>query len=161
MTQSLDNVNHSPRGPRTPRDDDDVLELMHRLMHLYRAQQYQALRGGPHDITHMESKVLSFFGRHARATQSDLAAHSGRDKAQLARLVKGLRERGLLDGEADPEDRRNLRLQLTEAGRAVLARLHRQGRQLAARAVTGLDAAEQMQLLALLRRVQANLERAG
>ncbi len=41
---------------------------------------------------------------------------------QLARLIKGLRDRGLLDGEADPSDRRNTRLTLTDAGQAVITR---------------------------------------
>jgi hypothetical protein len=36
----------------------------------------------------MEGKVLGFFARHPGATQRDLAQHSGRDKAQLARLIK-------------------------------------------------------------------------
>lgn len=166
MRKSLDNVNHSPaagRGepPRAPRDEDDVLELVHQLMHLYRARQYQVLRDGPHDVTHMESKVLGFFGRRPGATQSELAESSGRDKAQLARLIKGLRERGLLDGEPDAQDRRQVRLRLTEAGRLVIDQLRQQAQELAERAVTGMDAAEQAQLRGLLLRVHANLERRG
>src|SRR5215469_14992448 len=86
--------------------DDDVLELIHTVMHQYRARQYRLLKEGPHDITHMDGKVLGFFNRHPGATQSDLAQHSGRDKAQLARLIKGLRERELLRAEADEHDRR-------------------------------------------------------
>ena len=108
MRNKVDIVNRSAELA-----DDDVLELVHAVMHDYRSLQYRALRDGPHDITHMDSKVLAFFGRHPGATQSDLAQHSGRDKAQLARLIKGLREQGLLDGVADAADRRNLRLTLT------------------------------------------------
>ena len=142
---------------RTP-SDDDVLELVHTVMHQYRSQQYRVLRDGPHDITHMDSKVLGYFGRHPGATQSDLAQHSGRDKAQLARLVKGLRERGLLDGEADPADRRNVRLSLTAEGHAVQRALQQQAKRLSTKAVNGLDVAERRQLLELLQRVSANLD---
>ncbi|QPF71986.1 MarR family transcriptional regulator [Roseateles sp. DAIF2] len=163
MRKPVDNVNHLPdrvKGRAPPaRDEDDVLELVHIVMHQYRSQQYQALRDGPHDITHMESKVLGYFDRHPGATQSQLAGDTGRDKAQLARLIKGLRERGLLDGEPDPDDRRNVRLQATEAGRAVLGHLRQQARRLSAKAVAGLPAAEREQLLALLRRVRANLDK--
>lgn len=148
----MDNVNHSSDP------EEDVLELVHRVMHQVRSQQYQVLRDGPHDITHMESKVLGYFGRHPGATQSDLARDTGRDKAQLARLIKGLRERELLAGEADAADRRNVRMSLTPAGRAVLAGLRQQGRRLAVKAVAGMDAGEQAQLLALLQRVSANLD---
>lgn len=148
----MDKVNH----PRE-RADDEVMELVHRVMHQYRSEQYQVLRGGPSDITHMEGKVLAYVGRHRGATQSDLARDSGRDKAQLARLIKALRERGLLQAEPDPEDRRNLRLALTEAGEDVLRLLRQQTRRLASKAVNGFDAAERAQLVALLRRVSANL----
>lgn len=44
----------------TARPSDDVIESIHAIMHLYRSRQYRALRGGPHDITHMENKALGF-----------------------------------------------------------------------------------------------------
>jgi DNA-binding MarR family transcriptional regulator len=156
MGKQDDNVNH--QGKATPRMEDDVLELIHTVMHQYRGQQYQVLRDGPHDITHMESKVLGYFGRHPGATQSELSQHSGRDKAQLARLIKGLRERGLLDAQADAADRRSVTLSLTADGQAVLCTLQQQARKLNARAVAGFSAAEQRQLLALLQRVTDNLD---
>ena len=150
MRKSDDNVNQSGQAP-------EILELVHSVMHQYRSLQYQVLRDGPHDVTHMESKVLGYFGRHAGATQSTLAQHSGRDKAQLARLIKALRERGLLDGAEDAADRRTVSLSLTTAGRAVLATLQQQSKRLEASAVAGLSAAERQQLAQLLQRVQANL----
>lgn len=160
MPKSVDSVNQSP-APAERAPENDVLDLIHTVMHQYRSQQYRALRDGPHDITHMDSKVLGFFGRRAGATQSDLVAHTGRDKAQLARLIKGLRERGLLAAEADESDRRNVRLSLTAEGHAVQRALQRQARRLSASAVAGLNAGEQAQLVALLRRVRDNLDAKG
>jgi DNA-binding MarR family transcriptional regulator len=156
MGKQDDNVNHQDKA--VPRVEDDVLELIHTVMHQYRGQQYQVLRDGPHDITHMESKVLGYFGRHPGATQSELSQHSGRDKAQLARLIKGLRERGLLDAQADEADRRSVALSLTPDGQAVLRTLQQQARKLNARAVSGFSTTEQRQLLALLQRVTDNLD---
>jgi len=153
MRKSLDKVNHSDTRPQ-----DEMLELIHTVMHQYRSQQYQVLREGGHDITHMEKKVLGYVAHHPDATQSDMARDSGRDKAQLARLIKGLRERGLLDSQPDAADRRNLRLSLTTDGRSVLRTLDQQSRRLATQAVAGMSAAEQRQLLALLQRVKANLD---
>lgn len=152
MRKSIDNVNQSASTT-----DDGVLEIVHQVMHQYRAQQFRVLRDGPHDITHMDSKVLGYFGRHPGATQSDLAQHSGRDKAQLARLIKGLRDRGLLDGEPDPADRRNTRLSLTAAGQSVRKALQQQAKRLNATAVAGMAAAERAQLTQLLLRVSQNL----
>src|SRR3954468_12436195 len=114
IPKSDDNVNQK-------RDThlDGVLDLIHTIMHQFRSQQFQALREDSYDLTPMESRVLGFFERHPGGTQSDLARHSGRDKAQVTRLIAGLRERGLLQGEADAADRRNTRLSLTATGLAA------------------------------------------
>lgn len=153
MRKSVDKVN-SKGIPA----DEAVLELVHAVMHQFRSQQYRALEGVEDGLTHMEGKVLGFFARHAGATQSELAQHSGRDKAQLARLIKGLRERGLLSAEADDVDRRNVRLQLTDEGQAMLRTLRQQGRKLEARAVAGLSADQRRRLVELLLHVKRNLE---
>ncbi|MDB5753000.1 MAG: MarR family transcriptional regulator [Ramlibacter sp.] len=135
----------------------DLLELVHAVMHQVRARQQLALRDGV-PLTPMEARVLRFFGRHPGCTQSDLAQHSGRDKAQLARLITGLRERGLLAGQADPADRRNLRLRLTDEGEALTRVLRQSLRKLGAQAAAGLSLAEREQLTALLQRVHGNLK---
>ena len=149
MSKQVDNVNH--RGDAA---DDDVMELVHALMHRFRSLQYHGLR----EVTHMESKVLGFFARHPGGTQSDLVQHSGRDKAQVARLIKGLRERGLLQAEADDNDRRNLRLTLTNEGEAVQRQLQQQARRLRAAAIAGLDSAKHRELVDLLKHLKRNLD---
>ncbi len=154
MRESVDKVNRLGRHHPT---DDEVLELVHQVMHQFRSRLFQALRQGQHELTHMESKVLGFYAHRPGATQSDLVQHTGRDKAQLARLIKGLRERGLLQGEADAADRRNVRLQLTAEGQAIQRALRAQAKALEAQAVVGLAEEEKARLLALLRRVQDNL----
>lgn len=136
----------------------DVLEAVHAVMHAFRARQYRVLRNGPHELTHMEGKVLGYFARHPGGTQSDLAAHSGRDKGQLARLIGGLKERGLLQAQVDASDRRAVRLQLTAEGASVQQALHRRSRRLAATAVAGLSVEEQRQLLALLDKVRVQID---
>lgn len=138
-----------------------VVESIHSVMHLFRAQQYRALRDGPHDLTQMEARVLGFFSRRIGATLSDLVSHTGRDKGQLARLISSLRERGLLEGKADEEDRRSLRLYLTRDGAAIHRTLHRQRQRLSSLAVEGLTAVEREQLLAVLAKVRVNLEKAS
>nr|WP_229416247.1 MarR family transcriptional regulator [Massilia sp. PDC64] len=135
-----------------------MLERVHAIMHLYRSAQQRSLRAGPHDLAHMEIKVLGFFARRPGATQSDLAAHSGRDKAQLARLIRGLRDRGLLDATADETDKRSTRLALSEAGKEMFAALHRHDGALAETALEGISETERATLLDLLERVRANLE---
>ncbi|WP_229411048.1 MULTISPECIES: MarR family winged helix-turn-helix transcriptional regulator [unclassified Massilia] len=131
---------------------------MHAIMHLYRSAQQRSLRDGPNDLAHMEVKALGFFARHPGATQSELVAHSGRDKAQVARQIRALRERGLLDVQADELDRRSSRLSLSSEGRAVHAALHRNDGRLKEAALDGFTEEEKGALLDLLGRVRANLQ---
>jgi len=151
MRRSVDLVKHGDAA-------DDVLEAVHAVMHLYRSRQFRLLREGEHGVTHMESRALGFFARHPGATLSEFVAHAGRDKGQLARLVSGLRERGLLEARVDAADRRNQRLHLTPEGEQAQQVLKRQARKVAALAVRGIGEEEREQLVALLARVRANLE---
>ena len=143
MRKQVDNVNHMDSASAPPAATmasaaEAVIDLVHGVMHQFRSRQYAVLRDNAHAVTHMDSKVMGFFARRPGATLSDLATHSRRDKAQLARLVKGLRERGLLVGEADAVDRRNVHLRLSEAGQAVQRALHDEAHALNMRAVAGL-----------------------
>lgn len=153
MQKEVDRVNQIP-GNRA----DDPLETMHAIVHLYRSRQLRGVRSGPHELAHMEMKALGYFARHPGATQSDLVAHSGRDKAQVARLIRALREAHLLEATADEQDRRSTRLKLSAAGHEVFASLHRQGAALGAKALAGLSEDEQHTLVDLLERVRSNLE---
>jgi DNA-binding MarR family transcriptional regulator len=139
--------------------DEDVFEAVHAVMHLYRAAQYRGVNAGADELTHLEGKVLGFFAAHPGATQKDLSVRTGRDKGQLARLIGGLRDRGLLEATPDESDRRNLRLTLTAEGRRLEQVLLRRSTRLSEQAVATLDTAERRQLVALLRKVQDNLRK--
>ena len=153
MPKTLDPVKQ--RGDT--RSGDDVLEAVHRVLHAVRAQHHQSKESS--GLAPMEGRVLDFFARHPGATQSDLAAHTGRDKGQLARLVGSLKARGLLQPEADANDRRVTRLTPTAAGQAAARTMQAQRRRLSQFAAAGLSAAEKRQLLDLLARLHDRLTR--
>ncbi|MYN39961.1 MarR family transcriptional regulator [Duganella sp. FT109W] len=148
MTKQVNKVNQS----------EQVFDAIHSIMHLFRARQLRGLRDNPHELTHMEYKALGFFFRHPGATQGDLVAHSGRDKAQLARLLKGLRDKQLLDATADEADRRITRLTLSAAGHNIFHSLHQLGIHASSAAVTGMSAEQLTQLQGLLQQIRNNLE---
>jgi DNA-binding MarR family transcriptional regulator len=151
---SVDNINR-----KSVQASDEVFDLIHTIMHLFRSQQYRGLPDGSRLMTHMEGKLLGFFARYPGATLSDLVAHSARDKGQLARLIKSLKEGGLLSVQkVRKTDRRSVGLELTGAGHTVHKTLHRQSKRLAMLAVKDLDSEKRHQLLVLLRQVRSNLE---
>ena len=89
MRKTVDHVNQSGEPA-----SNDVLEAIHAVMHAVRSHEHRTQHEGEAGLTPLEGRVLIFFARRPGATQSDLAAHSGRDKGQLARLINGLRARG-------------------------------------------------------------------
>lgn len=153
MQKQVDIVNQSSSALA-----EEIFESIHAIMHLYRARQYQELRDTPCELTHMETKVLGFFARNPGTTQSDLVAHSGRDKAQLTRLIRGLKEKGLLEARVDDGDRRSTLLQLSAEGERIHKVLKAQGAHLIKAAVAGMNKEECKQLVFALARVRANLE---
>lgn len=136
---------------------EHIFEHLHVLMHQYRNLQYQTLKESNTALSHQEHKALGFFQRHPGATLSDLVAHSGRDKAQLTRLLKGLRDKALLLGKVSTDDKRSTHLFLTEKGQAVVARVLVHIQAVNMRAINGLSATELAQLANLLASLQRNL----
>ena len=152
MKQEDDNVNH-----KAGQASDEVLESLQAVMHALRAHGRRALSAQQADLAPMEAKALGYFVRHPGATQSDLVAHSGRDKAQIARLIAKLRERGLLDVRSDAADRRSVCLEPTARARAIHAGIQQETDRIWRQAVAGFSAAESGQLAALLERIRLNL----
>ena len=139
-------------------EKDEVLELMHAVMHQVRARQLRGSGGSPNDIAPMEGKVLGFFSRQPGATQSDLVAHTGRDKGQIARLIAGLKDKGLLQAQPDAQDGRVTRLHLSEAAQAMHLDVQRQRQKLSALAMAGMSAEKKRQLKELLQTMHSNLQ---
>ena len=144
-------------GPRAAAAGPDIAELLHALTHRMKRHLHHSVRALPEAPAPMEWRALGFFARHPGASARDLVAHAGRDKAQVARLVRALVERGLLAATPSPSDMRSQCLSLTEAGLAVHRQLAQARRRIDAALIAGLNAAEQSQLAALLARLHDSL----
>lgn len=66
---------------------------------------------------------LKLLGAEGQVSVRELAAHLHLSGAFVTTVSNKLQEMGLLDKLTDPEDRRRLRLMVTEQGEALLARL--------------------------------------
>lgn len=151
MINKVDKVNHFSD------DKNQVFETIHRLMHSFRNRQYRLVQESGIDLTHMQHKVLSYFARHPQSTLSDCVSHSGRDKAQIARLIAEVRAKGLIDAEPDQFDKRVTRLSLTAAGTNIHSSLLQIEKQLSDLSVQGLSEEECNVLLSLLGKIKNNI----
>ena len=68
------------------------------------------------DLSSAEARCLLILAFHTRRTLVELNRHYGTDLAFLSRLVMRLAERGYINREPNPKDRRSVCLTLTEEG---------------------------------------------
>ena len=99
----------------------EVLESLMSLFGGIKRAMRHALDGDA-AVPPMLLSVLQLCERQAGITQQGLARLTGRDKGQIARMVKELLELGLLQREDHPDDRRSHCLRPTPAGRAAVRR---------------------------------------
>ncbi|MEW2501552.1 MarR family winged helix-turn-helix transcriptional regulator [Amycolatopsis sp. CA-161197] len=80
----------------------------------------------PHDLTHVQFVLLTTTWWLTRSgeppTQRQLAEQAGTDTMMTSQVVRKLADRGLLTRADDPADARAKRVQLTEAGSALVAK---------------------------------------
>jgi DNA-binding MarR family transcriptional regulator len=155
MPRMDDTVNHMNNN--TPSHDTEVLDRLHLLTHRLRRFMHEATRDDGEGLAPMEARCLAYFNRNEGHAQSDLVQHAGRDKAQIARIVKLLHERGLLESTPDPTDGRCQRISPTRQGRAMHQKMRQHRVRFEKALTTGLSKAERVTLLALLDRLQENV----
>jgi DNA-binding MarR family transcriptional regulator len=142
----------------TRQANTEVLDRLHTLMHALRRHLQEAMRHDGEGLGPMEARCLGYFMRHDGATQSDLVQHSGRDKAQIARIVKALHERGLLQSRPDPDDGRSQRVSVTAEGQTLQRKMQQHRVRFEKTMMAGLPEADRATLLALLDRIQDNVD---
>lgn len=133
--------------------NEDLMEQLHAVMFAFRSEMRRAVQESGHTLNGMEVRALLWIAAHDGATARELAQHSGRDKAQLTRVIQQLEQADLLSRSADADDRRVQRLALTQQGAALVASLKAERQAVAARMLGKLSKAEQAQLATLLARL--------
>ena len=121
------------------------------------ARMERELADAGHELTFSQYITLKTLGNDGRAGVSELARAAQLHPGAMTRLLDKLEAQGLVARVVDPQDRRALHVDLTDTGRALWSAVADCGRRVHARAMQGLDDAEQAHLMNLLVRVRDNL----
>jgi DNA-binding MarR family transcriptional regulator len=143
----------STDAPPRPR----VVQTLRRVNRL--VQQTGDRIAREHGLTMQQWELLArLTGASAPVDQGRLACGLHVSAPTLTALVDAVSERGLVERQAHPDDRRRRRVVLTEEGRSQLQRTPHVGRSVGQRMLAGFTRDERDQLAALLQRCADNLE---
>jgi DNA-binding MarR family transcriptional regulator len=109
-------------------------------------------------LTPAQFGVLTVLRTHPGLGQSSLARALGFDKVTVLRVLRGLEARGLVERGPAPDNKRNMCVNLTEQGRAVLQQAQRPAERAYKRLLAPLDKDQQAQLIHLLQLLTGELE---
>jgi len=97
--------------------DEDIALIAGGLPQVMGAlMSHQPLRTGALDVTMAQGRVLMVVGHGPGCTMGELASKLGIGVSAATGLVDRLVERGVLERESDPADRRAVRVRMSPAG---------------------------------------------
>jgi DNA-binding MarR family transcriptional regulator len=108
------------------------------------------IASGAWELTIPQLRALSLVADRPSCTMGELSESLGIGLSAATGLADRLVQHGLLEREADPEDRRLVRLRLTEAGRRAREACRSEKRRQVEEALQRLSADEQSQIAAAL-----------
>jgi DNA-binding MarR family transcriptional regulator len=109
-------------------------------------------------LTPAQFGVLTVVRAHPGMGQSSLARALGFDKVTVLRVLRGLEGRGLVARATAVDNKRNICVQLTSGGEAVLEQAQKPAEKAYRRLLAPLDRTQQTQLLDLLQQLTGELE---
>lgn len=138
-----------------------VLDLLNSLAYTLNTRLRTQLEGEGVALAPLEAVALSYLQANPGCSQADFVQFLGRDKAQVARIVKPLIERALVVSIADGTDRRLNRLWLTEEGKAMQRKAGRARFLLAEAMMEGFDEKQRARVGKLLRKMAGSVQAPG
>ncbi|WP_353979239.1 MarR family winged helix-turn-helix transcriptional regulator [Salinicola endophyticus] len=134
-------------------------DTLHRLLHAYKRALRRAYDDERLGLGVAQIRTLKAIRNLSPCSASAIAPRLRWDKAQLARLLSDLDRRELVCRRPAPDDGRRQQLTLSDAGRAMLARVDACEQRAHTRLAKGLSEAELTAFETLAQRLIDNLER--
>ncbi|MFT4657386.1 MAG: MarR family transcriptional regulator for hemolysin [Ilumatobacter sp.] len=114
----------------------------------------------PLDLNLTQASLIAYVAEFGPTTQTQLADQLGTGRAAMGTVVDRLEKRGLVERHPDPDDRRVWRVDITDDGRSLAARVVSVDEVLRGELRHGIGREERQALSWVLTRLQVNLQSA-
>jgi DNA-binding MarR family transcriptional regulator len=133
---------------RSPRDDTDEVDALMRASKVVSAAIAHSLAVADAKVTLPQLRVLVMVMDNGPLNMSAVAEGLGVNPSNASRTCDRLVRGGLLDRREDPDDRRNVALTLTPAGRRLVASVLAQRRTIFRQVVENMEESDRATLAA-------------
>jgi DNA-binding MarR family transcriptional regulator len=130
--------------------------LLREIRAAFWSQMEAELLAAGHELNFSQYITLKELAK-GEASVTDLAHAAQLNPGAMTRLLDKLEHRGILVRVADPNDRRALRIHLTDTGMAIWSDVNHCGQRVRERATRGMSEADRETLTRLLTQVRDNL----
>lgn len=133
-------------------------ELLFQVLHHYKTALQHAFKSQQLPLSILDAKILKLIAYQEINTPQMLAQYSGRDKAQVTRLISDMELRGLIEKVPHPTDKRSVCLVLSEQALTLVEQLRHIDRDISSQMLAGISENEQHMLSLVLHKITANLQ---
>jgi|TARA_E500000305_G_scaffold52791_1_gene41963 DNA-binding MarR family transcriptional regulator len=105
------------------KNETDIRQVLWQLAFQFKVSTKRAVRDYDLPLNGMHVRLLQMIHRQPDCTAQQIAGVTGRDKAQITRVIKELESMALITRTPDPEDRRAQLLSLNKKGQGLMARI--------------------------------------
>lgn len=137
--------------------DSDLRNALWQLAFQFKASTKRTIREHGLHLNAMHVRLLYLIRTQADCTANQLVAVTGRDKAQITRLIKELEGMGLITRTPHPSDKRSQLVVLSEPGCALMEQTVRAEQEVEARLCKGMSRQEVETFVALANKMLVNL----
>lgn len=133
-------------------------ELLFQVLQNYKTALQRGFKSHQLALSALDAKILKLIAHQGINTPQMLAQYSGRDKAQVTRLLSDMEQRGLIEKVPHPTDKRSVCLVLSAYAIELTAQIREIDIEISSQMLAGIEQAEQQILSQLLQKIADNLQ---
>lgn len=136
--------------------EDRLASTIRRMSSLHRRSM--GTRFEQHGISRGQPKILGFLSENNGCIQKELALHCHVEPATVTKLLENMERDGLIERKTSTEDRRVLRVYITEKGHALHEQAHRIAAEVTQICLAGFTAEQTETVITLMNKLADNLD---